>query len=463
MTAANALIVQGRVDRDGRLIAADPRLAALNRKAGGEVNGILAVPQLASLARLARTLGVLVSRGVIAADGPDNLDLWVRAKAEGDEVQLSIGGWNIRPVPPPDPILIAARIQDFARLEEVGRWEVDSRFRLSALDDGLLRLIGTEAGSLTGAPITRIFRLIEDDAGDLPLLTGFAERASFAGQESALRNHPNIRLRLHGEAQTTPDGNFAGFACGYALEDCALLESAIENEGVDTGFAARLDGALRGPIARIIANADEISGRVEGPVRSDYSAYASDIASAGRHLLGLVDDLADVQSVEQPGFTIDTECVDLADCARRAAGLLGVRAADKQVRIEAPPRDETLNASGDFRRILQILVNLISNAVRYSPAGSNIWIRTEQEDDLAAIIVADQGKGIDRDDQERIFEKFERVDVSEPGGSGLGLYISRQLARAMGGDITVDSAPGQGARFVLTLPLDEVKMISPSA
>ena len=68
------------------------------------------------------------------------------------------------------------------------------------------------------------------------------------------------------------------------------------------------------------------------------------------------------------------------------------------------------------------------------------------------MIVADQGKGIAVADQERIFGKFERVDAAEPGGSGLGLFISRRLARAMGGDLTVDSAPGQGARFALTLP-----------
>ena len=119
----------------------------------------------------------------------------------------------------------------------------------------------------------------------------------------------------------------------------------------------------------------------------------------------------------------------------------------------APPLDdEALWAKGEFRRILQIMVNLVGNAVRYSPAGSMVWIRAEQEGDLAAIIVADQGKGIAKADHDRIFGKFERVDQNEPGGTGLGLYISRRLARAMGGDITVDSAPGMGARFVLTLP-----------
>ena len=101
---------------------------------------------------------------------------------------------------------------------------------------------------------------------------------------------------------------------------------------------------------------------------------------------------------------------------------------------------------------MQILVNLIGNAVRYSPRGGTVWVTVQRDSGRVATIVADQGKGIAAEDQARIFEKFERVDPGEPGGSGLGLYIARRLARAMGGDLTVDSAPGEGARFVFTLP-----------
>jgi signal transduction histidine kinase len=110
---------------------------------------------------------------------------------------------------------------------------------------------------------------------------------------------------------------------------------------------------------------------------------------------------------------------------------------------------------GEFRRALQVLVNLIGNAVRYSPEGAMVWIRLERDGNKGCVIVADQGKGIALEDQARIFEKFGRVDDSEPGGSGLGLYIARRLARAMGGDLTVDSAPGMGARFLFWLPLQK--------
>src|SRR3546814_7210895 len=108
--------------------------------------------------------------------------------------------------------------------------------------------------------------------------------------------------------------------------------------------------------------ADTISGQLQGPLRRDYANYASDIAAAGRHLMELVDDLADLQAIERPDFNPVMEDIDLADIARRAAGLLAVKASDHQIRIEAPNADETLPAVGEFRRALQIMVNQIGRA-----------------------------------------------------------------------------------------------------
>lgn len=448
-------LVSGTVDRDGRLIAADARLLALHLGAGGEEGGHLAVPQIASLARLARTLGVLVSRGVVTADGPRDLDLWVRARPEGEQVELAIGGWEERPPREAHAGRDADRAEDFARLERDGEWACDAELRLTDVTPELVLLASVGAVDVLGQPLTRFFRLCEDENGDMPLLSAVSMRSRFSGQVAELRALPSARLVLDGNAVYAPSGDFAGLSGGYRLFDRSLVTSPTAESpapAVDSGFAERLDSALRTPLARIIANADSITSQDEGPLRHDYVDYASDISSAGRHLLGLVDDLMDLQAIESGQFRIDSEKIDLADIARRAAGLLGVRAADTDVRIDAPPVGEVLGAHGDFRRVLQIMVNLVGNAVRYSPAGSSVWLRSEEEGDLAAIIVADQGKGIAPDDQERIFEKFERVDPTEPGGNGLGLFISRKLARAMGGDITVDSAPGQGARFVLTLP-----------
>ncbi len=433
-----------RVDSAGRLLTADPRLLDLQQRAGAGLGDMLAVPPLASMARLARTLGILVSRSVVVAEGDHDLDIWVRARPDGETVVLSVGGWDVRPQRAPwlmpqsdgDPVVPAA--------SEDWTWSTDAALRLTALSFGEQVLIGQ--------PLTRVVRLIEDSDGDLPIINAIAGAHDLIDQRAIRRDQPEAEIILSATVRTDVDGHFIGFdgrATGISAPPPDELPYEIP---VDTAFADRLDKALRAPLGRIVANADSIRAQTEGPLRRDYADYAGDIASAARHLLALVDDLGDLQAVERADFLPGIEDIDLADIARRAAGLLQVRAADRNVRIDRPAGDETLMARGEFRRVLQIMVNLIGNAVRYSPEGSMVWLRTERDADTAVLIVADQGKGIAVDDQARIFEKFERVDPSEPGGSGLGLYISRRLARAMGGDIVVDSAPGQGARFVLTLP-----------
>lgn len=446
----------GRLDGDGVLVAASPELLALQKSAGGNLPGPVAIPSIAAVSRLAQTLGILVSRRVVAAVDHQIVDFLVRARPEGGGVALQMspleGGvdseWAI--------VEDAESAFDFAELESQGQWRCDRDLRTTWIDGDLEELVETEALGLADGKLTSVFRLIEQENGDLPLLDGAVTGRPFSKQLAELRVLPSIKLLLHGQPVTGPDGNFAGMRGGYRIvgQPVALQATrAKEAPQPDTGFAGRLDLALRQPLARIIANADQIGGRVSGPLRSDYVDYARDIAAAGRHLLGFVDELADLQSIERADFLPDADIVDLADICRRAAGLLSVRAADKGVRIDPPATDERLLARGDFRRILQIMVNLIGNAVRYSPERSSVWIRLEEEGDLAVIVVADQGKGIALADHARIFEKFERVDQAEPDGSGLGLFISRRLARAMGGDLTVDSAPGQGARFALTLPI----------
>jgi signal transduction histidine kinase len=441
--------VRGRIDRDGHLVAADAPLAGLHRRAGGVPGGTLAVPQIATVARLARRLGIVVSRGVIAADGTDDVDLWVRAQPDGEAVDLAIVGWSRRPATPPFLSPAAEREHDFLRAGADWAWATDKALRLGAIGPAAAEAIGSAAATIVGQPLTRLFTLVESDEGELPILEALAQQAGFDDQIAELKIRPGVRLRLAAVPLIDGDGRFAGFR-GVAS---AIEEPAPPVPEADGGaFGERLDAALRRPLDRIINNAESIRSKSEGPLRRDYAEYAADIASAGRHLLALVDDLVDLQAIERPDFAPTRETIDLADVARRAAGLLSVRAADRKVTIERPAPGETLAATGEFRRALQILVNLVGNAVRYSPDGAMVWIRGERSTGFVAVIVADQGKGVAEADQARIFEKFERVDPTEPGGTGLGLYIARRLARAMGGDIVVDSAPGQGARFILTLP-----------
>lgn len=446
--------VSGRLDGEGRLIEADPPLAALHEHAGGRPGGTLAVPQIATLARLARRLGIIVARPAIAADGERDIDLWVRAEPQGADIALEISGWTVRaPVSAPEEA--PEREADFERAAADWTFETDEMLGLTHISAGAASLwLG--AGDLTGRRLTKLFRFRESGDGGLPILSALAERGRFDAQLAELPG--GARFLLSGVPLIDGMGRFAGFRGsasrleGEAAVEPQALELTRADEADSAAFGERLDDALRTPLNHIVAAAELLRAQDDGPLRREYAAYAGDIASAGRHLLAMVDDLVDLQAIERSDFRPETDRIDLADIARRAAGLLSVRAAEREVRIDKPGEGDSLPAIGEFRRVLQIMMNLLVNAIRYSPEGGMVWIRFERDGDIASVTVADLGKGIAADDQARIFDKFERVDPNEPGGTGLGLYIARRLARAMGGDLVVDSAPGQGARFTLTLP-----------
>ena len=442
-------VAHATIDREGRLIEADPAIASLNIRAGGAIGLPVAVPQLATIARLARRLGIGVSRGVIVADEEADIDLWIRARPEGDTVRLSASGW--REVQPwRETATTGSAAIDFVVASGDWRWETDAALRLTFVSIGAGPTYGFDAFAVLGKPLTALFAL-DVDPGATPLVDAFSRRRPIDALAATLlaSGRPVI---LSAAVRQDDAGGFAGYVGSARIAEPSAAVPPSSPPPLSVAFAAGLDKALRTPLARIIANADSINAQAEGPLRQDYADYAADIAGAGRHLLGLVDDLVDLEAVERADFTLPRDPIDLADVARRAAGLLSVRAGNSGVVIDRPSVDQSIPATGDFRRTLQILVNLIGNAVRYSPRGSQVIVQVAGDGPLATVSVTDSGKGIAPEDQARIFDKFERIDTSEPGGSGLGLYIARRLARAMAGDLTVDSAAGAGARFTLILP-----------
>ncbi|MDP1026114.1 HAMP domain-containing sensor histidine kinase [Sphingomonas sp. KR1UV-12] len=425
---------------DGALLSADPAIAMLNSRAGGVLGSRLAIPQLAAAAWLARRLGIVVCRRVTVADDDSDVELWVRAQPEGERIRIAASGWIERPAwrPTCDPLPL---------LNDGGlSWETDATLRLTFVSPGTARLQGFDPLTLLGRPLTILFGFDEGAGGAMPILDALARRRPFREQPALLRptGQPVI---LSASIRPDAQGEFGGLT-GSA----SFVETVDRQDPLSSVFTTGLDKALRAPLLRIVAHADAIGAATDGPVAADYVDYAADIASAGRHLMALVDDLVDLQAIERPDFTPAAVPIDLAEGARRAAALLSVRADHAGVTILKPAADERAPAIGDARRVLQILVNLIGNAVRYTPNGGAVALDVGLSGPTARITVTDHGKGIAPQDQERVFGKFERVDPNEVGGNGLGLFIARRLARAMGGDLTLASAPGEGARFTLTLP-----------
>jgi signal transduction histidine kinase len=246
---------------------------------------------------------------------------------------------------------------------------------------------------------------------------------------------------LSGQVVTSAGGGFAGFR-GSAQANGGDSPAIAPATGVS--FDHAIDEILRSPLERIIGSAEEIVERVDGPLRSDYASYGGDIAAAARHLSSVIREMGD----DSAG---DNLPIDLAALAAEAVVMVEPKAEERTVSIDLG-QSESLLARGQERAAIQILVNLIGNAVRYSPEGGTVRLQFSRTAGTASVAVRDDGPGIDAADQQRIFERFERADPSD-NGTGLGLAISRRLARSMGGDISVDSKPGSGAIFVLTLPL----------
>lgn len=452
----HAAIIRATVAADGTLASADEPLLALQREAGGALHTPLAVPQLAAIARLVNRLAVTVSRPVVAAAERGDIEMWVRAKPQSDGgTQISIVDWHER-VAMPVSASVAGREADLAALADGWTWQIDTQMRFQMVMDGAgAGDVLPEAPPVPGNRFSSYFRLLADADGDMAILRGFAQRSAFRDQTASLASDPDHLVLLSGFPMFDVAGQLLGYRGKARTSEPAEREPTAELTQITlypAEFGKRLDRSLRQPLGRIIANADTISAQLEGPLRPDYAEYANDIAAAGRHLMALVDDLADLQAVDRPDFSAVAEDVDLADLARRAAGLLSVKALDRHIQVIAPETEVSTSAIGEFRRVLQILVNLIGNAVRYAPEGSQVHVFTRSEGREALIIVQDQGPGVPLDSRERVFEKFERLGRDDPSGSGLGLYISRRLARAMGGDIVIEGAEGEGARFILSLP-----------
>ncbi|MBX7531529.1 HAMP domain-containing histidine kinase [Qipengyuania sp. 1XM1-15A] len=445
-------LTRARTDGEDCLIEAGEQLADLNRACGGEIGKTLAIPELLSLVVKARQYGLKLARQFKAIDGDKQVTAWAEITPSfgGDSgCEISIANWHVDDAP-----------QDSAEEEIRRRTEINRHLaECSARLDPQQRVLS-----------------IETDADDLEQ---FAERVrnavgkpwtdfvEFPGNAHAQPMHwrmlDGADCRIEGSrrswsAHLEPLGKVDPGSAGFVLYLSASQPLAAVNASAGSrtpSLGRELTPVLRQPINRIIANAETIRTKLAGPLAEEYSDYAGDIASAGQHLLALIDDLSDLEVVEADDFSTAPDLIDLADVARRACGILGVRASERQIRLDPPAEGEMQMATAEFRRVLQVLLNLIGNAIRYAPEESRVWVRLDRVGERAMVTVADQGHGLDEEQQAKVFEKFERLGKQGDGGSGLGLYISRRIARAMGGDLTVESAKGQGARFTLSVPVAE--------
>jgi len=198
---------------------------------------------------------------------------------------------------------------------------------------------------------------------------------------------------------------------------------------------------------------------MDGLFHGDEATYAM-IDQEIRRMQRLIDDIQTLARVEAGQIELQVQRVDLIPVVERCVMQIHPLAETACLRIEADVPQQPYWVQADPDRVAQIILNLLSNAVRYTPEGGCIVVRLHQSDESVEIAVEDDGIGIPADALPHLFERFYRVDPSRTrasGGSGIGLTISRHLAWAMGGDLTAASpGPDQGSTFVLSLPGEQL-------
>ncbi|HEU0167203.1 MAG TPA: HAMP domain-containing sensor histidine kinase [Chloroflexota bacterium] len=178
----------------------------------------------------------------------------------------------------------------------------------------------------------------------------------------------------------------------------------------------------------------------------------------------LVDDLQDLSVAESGRLSLDVRPVSLSDLVAGLFESVRPRAEELGIELSSAVSRQLPRAMADERRLRQVLANLVSNALVYTPNGGQVRVDAAASDGVVEIAVTDTGAGISAEDQQRIFERFYRVDPARPrstGGAGLGLTIARELVNAMKGEIGVTSTPGQGSRFWIKLPQAPVETSAP--
>jgi signal transduction histidine kinase len=367
-----------------------------------------------------------------------------------------------------------ARVLDFAEMSSDWLWEVDAGLRFSWVSDSpVIRAMG----------IPMRMGTTPWEALHANLTTPHWERL----RSAMLAQQPFRDFRDHeidgdgGDHHVSINGNpvfdGAGRFVGYrgtgrevtaeveAAQELALAKERAEAaSGAKSEFLANMSHELRTPLNAVIGFSELIHDQPFGKIGANYVEYASEINSAGRHLLDLINDVLDISKIEAGRYELAEETVEVGMVVRSCIGMLKPRSDEGGVQIENRVNGVRVAVRGDGRALRQIVLNLLSNAVKFTPRGGAVTLHVEFTAEAMALVVTDTGIGIDAAALRSLGQPFQQADASigrRYGGTGLGLAISRKLLGLHGGTLTIESVPGRGTTVRAALPRDRVIEASP--
>lgn len=241
------------------------------------------------------------------------------------------------------------------------------------------------------------------------------------------------------------------FVCGIIVLIVDVTES-IKVEEIRRDFAANVSHELKTPLTTIKGFGEMLSAGIITD-RSDISRYGSTICREAERLILLINDIIRLSEIEEAGSVKEKTPVDLLECVEEAENVLQKIAAEKGVSIEIDGESAVVNGNKSY--LNELVLNLADNAIKYNNVDGHVWISVKNFDSKAVLVVKDDGIGISKEHQERIFERFYRVDKSrskQTGGTGLGLSIVKHIVNFHNGTISLKSEEGMGTEITVSLP-----------
>jgi signal transduction histidine kinase len=208
---------------------------------------------------------------------------------------------------------------------------------------------------------------------------------------------------------------------------------------------------LRTPLNAIIGFSEALRERMFGELNEKQVEYLNDIHASGRHLLSLINDILDLSKIEAGRMELDVSSFAAPAALEAAMSLVRERAQRNGVALALEMDPAIGEVRGDERKFKQILLNLLSNSIKFTPAGGRVGVRAHLNGTGLEVAVSDTGIGIAPKDQAAVFEEFRQVGPRAEG-TGLGLALTKRFVELHGGAIRLDSAPGRGSTFTFTLP-----------
>jgi GAF domain-containing protein/HAMP domain-containing protein len=328
-------------------------------------------------------------------------------------------------------------------------------------------------GSLTGRVVlTRQPVQIEDAASDPSYVVTEAQRRigfrTMLGVPIFREGEPigavvlwRTRVQIYAPNEVRLASTFADQAV-IAIENVRLLNEIQEKSRQlevanqhKSEFLANMSHELRTPLNAIIGFSEVLLERMFGEINEKQDDYLKDILSSGRHLLMLINDILDLAKVEAGRMDLDPAQFHVPTAIDNAMTLVRERAQRHGIALDAtvdPALDEIV---ADERKFKQILLNLLTNAVKFTPDGGRVDVIARRAGDMLEVAVRDTGIGIVKEDQEAVFEEFRQVGrhyTNKQEGTGLGLTLTRRFVELHGGAIRVESEPGKGSTFTFTIP-----------